>query len=152
MAAVEQFLTAMFELRPSRRKAAILERVRSIAEDVFWSTLETHREIAEQAVSASREDRSKAIRLIETAALVNATAAGLTEPVAQGVTRDISGAAASYNGPRAPSFKVTILSAPLPPFHPLPQPKNMMPHGMNSTALSKDRWHDPSPWPACGTR
>ncbi len=101
MAAVEQFLTAMFELRPSRRKAAILERVRSIAEDVFWSTLETHREIAEQAVSASREDRSKAIRLIETAALVNATAAGLTEPVAQGVTRDISGAAASYIGLKA---------------------------------------------------
>ena len=34
-----QFLTAVFEMRPTRRKAAVLERVRAKAERVFWDHL-----------------------------------------------------------------------------------------------------------------
>ena len=34
MKPVTQYLTAVFELRPSRRKAAAMERVRSVAEGI----------------------------------------------------------------------------------------------------------------------
>jgi hypothetical protein len=34
-----QYLTAVFKLRPSRRKAAIMEKLRAKAEDVFWDIL-----------------------------------------------------------------------------------------------------------------
>jgi hypothetical protein len=36
-------LTAVFELRPTRRKAAALERVRAAAEAIFWQVIAAHR-------------------------------------------------------------------------------------------------------------
>lgn len=41
-----QYLTASFEMRPTKRKAAFLERVRKTAEDVYWQVLELTREAA----------------------------------------------------------------------------------------------------------
>ena len=35
-----QYLTAVFEMRPTKRKAAILERARAQAEALFWKFLE----------------------------------------------------------------------------------------------------------------
>ena len=35
-----QYLTAVFEMRPTKRKAAILERARAQAEALFWKLLE----------------------------------------------------------------------------------------------------------------
>ncbi len=38
-----QYLTAVFEMRPSRRKAVVLERIRSKAEDITWAVIENAR-------------------------------------------------------------------------------------------------------------
>ena len=35
-----QYLTAVFEIRPTKRKAAILERARAQVEALFWKFLE----------------------------------------------------------------------------------------------------------------
>ena len=45
-----QFLTAVFEMRPTRRKAAALERVRAKAEHVYWNHLAAVRTEAEAIV------------------------------------------------------------------------------------------------------
>jgi len=45
-----QFPTAVFEMRPTRRKASAFERVRTKAERVFWSHLASVRVEAEQIV------------------------------------------------------------------------------------------------------
>ena len=37
-----QYLTAVFEMRPTKRKAAILERTRAQAEALFWKFLENN--------------------------------------------------------------------------------------------------------------
>ena len=41
-----QFLTAVFEMRPTRRKAAALERVRAANEEAFWEAMEGARDQA----------------------------------------------------------------------------------------------------------
>jgi IS605 OrfB family transposase len=96
----KQFLTAVFELRPSRRKAAAMERVRSAAEGIFWEAV------------AAEKDRADAIALIEDKNLrreawreaqrqiyrsVRATAAKrVCSSVADGIVRDVTQAVSSY--------------------------------------------------------
>lgn len=97
----EQFLTAIFELRPSRRKAAILERVRSVAESAFWTALEKTRALAETAIDVDRKERRAILTKIENDAMKIASAMKLSESVAAGVARDVGAAAASYVGLKA---------------------------------------------------
>lgn len=93
-----QFLTAVFEMRPTRRKAAVMERVRKAAEDVFWSVLSpTNKAAAEQAiVTVDRTERRKLLATYEVQALADAAKAGLGEPVGQGLARDVGMAVSSY--------------------------------------------------------
>jgi hypothetical protein len=95
-----QFLTAVFEMRPTRRKAAVLERVRRTAEDVFWTVLAPgNRSAADLAVTTGdRTERRNLLSSYERQALAEAARAGLCEPVAQGLARDIATAVASYAG------------------------------------------------------
>lgn len=93
-----QFLTAVFEMRPTRRKAAVMERVRQSAEDVFWTVVSpANRTAAEQAaVTGDRTERRKLLAGYERQALAEAARTGLCEPVAQGLARDIGMAVSSY--------------------------------------------------------
>ena len=56
-----QYLTAVFELRPTKRKAAILERARVQAEALFWKFLEDNetegKEIANEPDAKVRRGR-----------------------------------------------------------------------------------------------
>ena len=96
-----QYLTAVFELRPTRRKAAALERVRATAEAVFWQVLDASRARAD--VVAAETD-AKARRIAWRAAEADIRAgiiavcakASLAEPVAHGVCRDALMAISSY--------------------------------------------------------
>jgi hypothetical protein len=99
---VVQFLTAVFEMRPSGRKAAALERVRAAAETVFWQQLDRYRTRADEvAADPDRKARRAALSAIgaETAKL--AGRAGLSESVAAGVARDVEQNISSYVGKKA---------------------------------------------------
>ncbi len=92
-----QFLTAVFEMRPTRRKAAALERVRAKAEDVFWDVMAKSRPSADAAVEeADRKLRRTAIRKTGALTRSTASAARLCEPVRQGLARDVEMAVGSY--------------------------------------------------------
>jgi IS605 OrfB family transposase len=93
-----QYLTAVFEMRPTRRKAAIMERVRREAEDVFWSVMApANRAAAEQALATkNKTERRKLLSTYGVRALAEAGRAGLSEPVAAGLARDAEAAAKSY--------------------------------------------------------
>jgi IS605 OrfB family transposase len=93
-----QFLTAVFEMRPTRRKAAVMERVRQTAEDVFWAVLSPGNiTAAEQAIATDdRAERRKLLSGYERATLAEAARAGLCEPVAQGLARDVVMAVSSF--------------------------------------------------------
>jgi len=96
-----QYLTAVFKLRPSRRKAAIMEKLRAKAEDVFWDILAQKRPradaVAAEADKKARREQSRALdQEINRLVIRDATKAGLNEPVAQGLGRDISMAIGSY--------------------------------------------------------
>ena len=60
-----QYLTAVFKLRPSRRKAAIMEKLRAKAEDVFWDILAQKRPradvVAAEADKKARREQSRAL-------------------------------------------------------------------------------------------
>jgi uncharacterized protein YjeT (DUF2065 family) len=43
-----QYLTAVFKLRPTRRKAAVLQRTQRLAEGVFWDLMEAAKERAQE--------------------------------------------------------------------------------------------------------
>jgi IS605 OrfB family transposase len=92
------FLTAVLELRPSRRKAAALERVRAEAEDVFWRVLSDARCRADHWVEiAEKRRRRTALEAdLNRAVFVAAARAALAEPVAQGLARDAKRAVSSY--------------------------------------------------------
>lgn len=101
-----QHLAAIFELRPTRRKAAALERVRAAAEVAFWHALDAHHTQAEAVAAepdaAIRRGRWRAVQAaIRAAKLAACSRAGLAEPVAQGVGRDVEAAIGSYVGLRA---------------------------------------------------
>lgn len=91
-----QFLTASFELRPSRRKAAILERRRALAEEIFWDVLSRREGAALSVVQGDRKARRTAVEETGRNALRAALAKGLCEPLAQGLSRDISGQVSSF--------------------------------------------------------
>jgi IS605 OrfB family transposase len=96
-----QYLTAVFELRPSRRKAVALERVRASAESVFWSVLATAQPEADRIAGISvAKERRTAWREAAPGRMrtVLAAAAGerLAEPVVQGLVRDLDMAISSY--------------------------------------------------------
>ncbi|MBM3741031.1 MAG: transposase [Acidobacteria bacterium] len=93
-----QYLTAVFELRPTRRKAAALERVRATAEAIFWNQLERHRATAMELTTADRKTRRAEAWRIEAEAARQATSAGLVESVAAGIARDIGQAIGSFVG------------------------------------------------------
>jgi len=105
-----QFLTAVFELRPTRRKAAALERVRAPAEAVFWEVMATLRPSFESLPLPGEDKESKklaktarieACRNAQKLALQKATKAGLVEPVAAGLARDVEMAVSSFAELRA---------------------------------------------------
>ena len=98
---MEQFLTAVFELRPTRRKAAMIERIRASAEDVFWDVMARLHADAEAAAALDRKERRAATGRLGHQALVAAAKAGLCEPVAQGLARDLVSAAGAYIEARA---------------------------------------------------
>ncbi|MFM8239430.1 MAG: hypothetical protein ACKOAW_03825, partial [Actinomycetota bacterium] len=99
---VVQFLTAVFELRPSRRKAAALERVRAAAETVFWQQLDRYRARADEvAADPDRKARRTALSKIEDETAKLAARAGLSESVAKGVARDVAQSISSYVGKKA---------------------------------------------------
>jgi hypothetical protein len=91
-------LTAVLELRPSRRKAAALERVRAEAEGVFWRVLSDARYRADHwAEIAEKRKRRTALEAdLNRAVIVAAARAALAEPVAHGLARDAKMAVSSY--------------------------------------------------------
>jgi IS605 OrfB family transposase len=93
-----QFLTAVFEMRPTRRKAAVMERVRKSAEDLFWTVLSpANKAVAEQAIiTDDRTERRKLLAAYEVQTLAAAAKARLIEPVAHGLARDVGMAVSSY--------------------------------------------------------
>lgn len=98
---IEQFLTAVFELRPTRRKAAVLEYVRATSERVFWETMAEVQAAADAAVRLDPKERRAASSRLGSHAIVAASKAGLSEPVAQGIARDLCSAASAYIEARA---------------------------------------------------
>ena len=90
------YLTATIELRPSRRKAAVLERRRVLCEAAFWEVLSRHENGARTAVDGDRKSRRSLVAAIESDALRTALAKGLSEPIAQGLARDIGGQVSSF--------------------------------------------------------
>jgi hypothetical protein len=97
----EQFLTAVFELRPTRRKAGALERVRDAAETVFWESLGRAEASARGAESLPKPERRRILQEIGAAARRAAISAGLNEPIAQGLGRDAEAAAGATIEARA---------------------------------------------------
>lgn len=98
---VSQYLTAVFELRPSRRKAATMERVRASAEDVFWSIIGTLRTQADTIVAIEvAKDRRTAWRSLQAdvarRVIADSARNGLNEPVGHGLVRDVQMAVGSY--------------------------------------------------------
>lgn len=116
---MEQFLTAVFELSPSIRKAAALERVRGAAEVVFWRTLAQVQSDAEATVTLPLKERREAISRLAKPALDAAGKAGLCEPVAQGLARDLQSTVCAYVEARAKgreaSWPVQVQPEALPP-------------------------------------
>ena len=101
-----QFLTAVFEMRPTRRKAAVLERVRAKAERVFWDHLASVQPEAEQiAAIADRRTRTTAIRHLAHRGFQPAIRAGLNEPLAAALERDLKQQITSYIGLRSLDIK-----------------------------------------------
>ncbi len=107
--ATSQYLTAVFELLPSRRKAAALERVRASAEAVFWNVIAAERA---RAAAVAAEADAKARRLawrpveagISRAVIAAASQSALCEPVAHGIGRDATAAIGSYVELRAKGY------------------------------------------------
>jgi hypothetical protein len=102
------YLTAVFELRPTRRKAAALERTRALAESVFWSVL-ARQQAAADAVAAEPDGKARrqSWRLMETRLtqeVLTAARMALAEPVANGLTRDVAQSIRSYVEGRAGGY------------------------------------------------
>jgi IS605 OrfB family transposase len=93
-----KYLTAVFEMRPTRRKAAVMEHVRRTAEEVFWSVMApANKAAADQAVATrDKTEQRKLISTYEVRSLAEAARAGLIEAVAQGLARDARTAVSSY--------------------------------------------------------
>jgi IS605 OrfB family transposase len=91
-----QYLTAVFEMRLSQRKAAILERARATAESAFWAFLDTYESDAKD-IAGMADAKTRRERLRELAKKpAPKTVQRLHEPLAQGVHRDVMAAIKSY--------------------------------------------------------
>ena len=93
-----QYLTAVFEMRPTKRKAAILERARSQYEEVFWSMLEDRQADADAIIKEEKAGERKAATrdLVKSFFTRNTNQKKLPEPLREGLIRDISASMASY--------------------------------------------------------
>ena len=93
-----QYLTAVFEMRPTKRKAAILERARAQAAALFWKFLEDAetegKEIANEPDAKVRRTRLRDMKK----RLERVAAKQLREPIGKGVTRDAVAGISSYVG------------------------------------------------------
>ncbi len=95
------YLTATFALRPSRRKAAALERVRAMAETVFWQVVDAAREPADiiasdQANRTRRAAWNAEQKRLSNQVIVASGKVNLAEPVVEGLVRDVTSAIGSY--------------------------------------------------------
>jgi hypothetical protein len=95
------YLTAVFEIRPTRRKAALLERVRIAADAAFWTVMSEWQDkafaISEITEASERRTAWFAEQKVVTRELIRlGVAGGLAEPVVQGLTRDVIMAIGSY--------------------------------------------------------
>jgi IS605 OrfB family transposase len=102
-----QYLTAVFELSPSRRKAAVMSRVLHAADDVFWRVIETEglRERAGAAAAGNHDDRVLFTKYVEREARAVSVQAGLCEPVEHGLTRDLVASVKSFVRLRARALR-----------------------------------------------
>jgi hypothetical protein len=95
------YLTATFALRPTRRKAAALERVRATAEIVFWQIIDEARQAAD-LIALEQNGRTRRTawnadqRRLAGHIITEGFKAGLAEPVVQGLVRDVTMAIGSY--------------------------------------------------------
>jgi Putative transposase DNA-binding domain len=96
-----QHLTAVFEMRPTRRKAAALERARAASERLFWDQLDTIRDQADALIAQpDRKIRRAGLQRMEADAARAATRSGIVESVGAGVARDVGQSVSSYVGLR----------------------------------------------------
>lgn len=91
-----QFLTAVFELRPTLRKAAALERVRATNEEAFWEFMDAARAQADAALSLPKKEQRNAVRDTCKGALHVGVKHRLVEAVAHGLHRDVDQSVSSY--------------------------------------------------------
>lgn len=126
-----QFLTAKFKLRPSRRKASALERVRAAAEMAFWAEMRAIEEAAKQIVDIEKKaDRKKRVKALT--APRNLKKYGLPSSICDGVAADLEAAALSYVELRAAGHAAEWAQEPS-----LPQMRYT--EGLDSLAASTDK-------------
>ena len=91
-----QYPAAVFEMRPTKRKAAILEPARSQAEVVFWRLLEDNetegKEIANEPDAKVRHSRLQEMK----SRLQRSATAQLHAPIAVGAARNIVAGISSF--------------------------------------------------------
>ena len=91
-----QYLTAVFDMRPTKRKAAILERTRAPAEALFWKFLEGNetegKEIANEPDATVRRWRLQEMKKY----LERVATTQLHKPIAKGVTSNVVAIISSY--------------------------------------------------------
>lgn len=96
----EQHLTAVFALRPSKRKAVLLERARAQAEAVYWQVLgKNEGQVKAIAQVEDAKDRRKQLMNLKKP-ISRAVNEKLHEPIAAGLNRDVM-AANDGDGPAA---------------------------------------------------
>ena len=91
-----QFLTAVLEMHPTRRKAAALERVRAANEEAFWESLAGAKDQAEAIIAMPKKEHRRALRQACKGVPKIATKHKLIEAVAHGLSRDVEMAVSSY--------------------------------------------------------
>ena len=89
-------MTAVLELRPSKRKAAIMERMRAAYEEAFWYTLKHQKDEALKVVGAPRQAKSDYKKSLNATTLKVASRLALPEPLASGLSRDVEMAVTSF--------------------------------------------------------
>lgn len=94
----KQHLTAVFALRPSKRKAVLLERARAQAEAVYWQVLgKNEGQVKAIAQVEDAKDRRKQLMNLKKP-ISRAVNQKLHEPIAAGLNRDVMAAISSYIG------------------------------------------------------
>lgn len=83
-------------MRPTRRKAAALERVRLANEEAFWEFMDCIKETALAIIKLPEKERRTETRRICAQAIKVAIQHKLVEPVAQGMARDAYQSVSSF--------------------------------------------------------